>query len=93
MAKISHPKIVRYETKGIQPTADVLARMADVFDVSIDYLVNGDKSEKAITTLKDTKLLSMFKAVEQMNEKDKGIVSELIDAFIFQREMQQRLVH
>lgn len=67
--------------------------MADVFEVSIDYLVNGDKSEKAIATLGDTKLLSLFKAVEQMNEKDKGIVSELIDAFIFQRETQQRLAY
>jgi hypothetical protein len=61
--------------------------------ISIDYMVSGDTEEKAKATLKDTKLLSLFKAVEGMNDKDKGIVSELINAFIFQRETQQRLAH
>lgn len=88
---ISHPQIVRYENKGVQPPADVLKRLANVFGVSIDYLVSGDTEEKAKATLRDTRLLSLFKAVEGMNDKDKGIVSELINAFIFQRETQQRL--
>lgn len=90
---ISYTQMSRYEIKGVQPPADVLKKMADVFGVSIDYLVSGDTEEKAKATLKDTKLLSMFKAVENMDDKDKGIVSELIDAFIFQRETQQRLAH
>ncbi|MBN1952728.1 MAG: helix-turn-helix transcriptional regulator [Bacteroidales bacterium] len=90
---ISHPQIVRYENKGVQPPADVLSRLADVFGVSIDYLVNGDTQEKARANLKDPRLLSLFKAVENMDDKDKGIVSELINAFIFQRETQQRLAH
>jgi len=32
-----------YETKGVQPPADVLSRLAGVFDVSIDYLGKVDK--------------------------------------------------
>ena len=90
---ISYTQMSRYEIKGVQPPADVLKKLADVFGVSIDYMVSGNSEEKAKATLKDTKLLSMFKAVENMDEKDKGIVSELIDAFIFQRETQQRLAH
>ncbi|MET3047441.1 helix-turn-helix domain-containing protein, partial [Flavobacterium covae] len=27
---ISHPQIVRYETKGVQPPADVLNKLAEV---------------------------------------------------------------
>ena len=41
--------------------------------------------------LKDTKLLSLFKAVEDMNEDDKHIITELISTFIFQRDTQKRL--
>ncbi len=88
---VSYPQMSRYEIKGVQPPADVLKKMADVFGVSIDYLVNGDTEEKAKATLKDTKLLRLFKAVEDMNDKDKDTVSELINAFIFQRETQKRL--
>ena len=29
----------RYEIKGVQPPADVLEKLADIFDTSIDYLV------------------------------------------------------
>jgi len=50
---VSHLQIARYETKGVLPPANVLARLSDVLDVSIDYLVNGDKSERAQLTLKD----------------------------------------
>jgi len=31
--------------------------MADVFGVSIDYIVNGDTNKKAIKTLKDAELI------------------------------------
>ena len=54
--------------------------------------VNGDTEEKAKSTLKDTKLLQLFKAVESMNENDKYIITELISTFTFQRETQRRLV-
>ena len=67
--QISHPQIVRYETKGVQPPADVLARLADVFDVSIDYLVNGDKSEKAQQTIKDAELIKNFKQPDQLPDE------------------------
>jgi len=88
---ISHPQIVRYETKDVQPPADVLKRIADELGVSIDYLVNGNTDEKAQASINDTRLLQMFRAVEQMEDKDKKIVEELISAFIFQRETKQRI--
>ena len=58
---------------------------------SVDYIVSGDSGEKAQAMLKDTKLLSLFKAVEDMNEDDKHIITELISTFIFQRDTQKRL--
>lgn len=86
---ISHPQIVRYENKGVQPPADVLKRLADVLATSVDYLINGNTDEKAKATLKDTELLQQFKAVEQMNDDDKSVIKKLIDAFITKRKIQQ----
>jgi transcriptional regulator with XRE-family HTH domain len=87
--EISMTQLVRYENKGVQPPADVLKKIADVFGVSIDYLVNGNTSEKAENTLSDNKLLQHFKAVENMNEDDKNVVFKLIDAFITKKQIQK----
>lgn len=46
---------------------------------------------KAKAMLKDTKLLSLFKAVEDVNEDGKHIITELKSTFIFQRDTQKRL--
>ncbi|MGC9344422.1 MAG: helix-turn-helix domain-containing protein [Bacteroidales bacterium] len=43
---ISHIQLTRYESKDIQPPTDVLKRLSEIFDVSIDYLVKGNQSDK-----------------------------------------------
>lgn len=87
--KISLTQMQRYETKGVQPPADVLKKMSDVFDTSIDYIVKGDKDQRAKESLKDSELLALFKAVEVMPVKDQSVVKSLIDAFITKKKVQQ----
>lgn len=89
--EVSHTQMARYEIKGVQPPADVLKKLADVFGVTVDFLINGDTEEKAKATLKDTRLLQLFKAVENLNDSDKNIITEVISTFVFQRETQKRL--
>ena len=86
---ISYAQIGWYETKGAQPPAEVLKKIADALETTVDYLINGDTDEKAVSTLKDAELLQQFRAVEQMDEDDKGTVKKLIDAFITKRKIQQ----
>lgn len=91
--EISLPQLVRYETKGVQPTADTLRRLADVFGTTIDFLVNGDTNEKATASLKDSELLSQFKQVEALADNDKSVVKLLIDAFLAKKQIQQIVAH
>jgi len=91
--KISHPQIVRYETKDVQPPADVLKKLADVLNVSIDFLVNGDTNEKVRQSLKDVELINQFKAVEKLPEEKRVIIKDLIDAYLFRTNIQQQLAH
>jgi transcriptional regulator with XRE-family HTH domain len=86
---ISYAQVGRYETKGAQPPAEVLKKIADALDTTVDYLISGDTDEKAVSTLKDAELLQQFRAVEQMDEDDKMTVKKLIDAFITKRKIQQ----
>jgi transcriptional regulator with XRE-family HTH domain len=86
--EISYPQMSRYEIKNVQPPADVLKRLADVFGVSIDYLVNGTLEQKAERSLEDNELLQQFKEVEQMNDDDRSTIKKLIDAFITKKKVQ-----
>lgn len=87
--EVSYPQMSRYEIKGVQPPADVLKRLADVFGVSIDYIVNGSLEQKAENTIDDNELLQQFKEVEKMNDDDRSTVKKLIDAFITKRKVQK----
>lgn len=46
-------------------------------------------TEQVQAQLSDKELLKQFKEVEQLSEKDKSIVKELIDAFITKKKIQQ----
>jgi len=78
---ISHTQVTRYETKGVQPPADVLKKLADVFGTSIDYLVNGTADEKAQTALTDAELIKQFKEVEQLPETEKKTILTVLAAY------------
>lgn len=74
---------------GVQPPANVLLKIADVLDTSVDFLISGDKNQRVKAALKDAELINQFKAVEQMNDKDKSIIKALIDAFITKKQLQK----
>ncbi len=85
---ISYAQIGRYETKGAQPPAETLKKIADALGISPDFLIYGDADQKAKTKLSDPELINQFKAIEQMDEEDKNVVKKLIDAFITKKKIQ-----
>jgi transcriptional regulator with XRE-family HTH domain len=86
---ISYAQIGRYETKGAQPSADVLKKIAEALNTTTDFLMHGDKDEKAMSFLNDAELLQQFKAVDSMGNEDKMIIKKLIDAFITKGKIKQ----
>lgn len=86
---VSLTQLQRYENKGVQPPADILKKLADTFNTSIDFLVYGDSEQKAQQSIKDNELLSQFKAVEQLDSKDKSTIKDIIDAFIKRSKLNQ----
>jgi transcriptional regulator with XRE-family HTH domain len=88
-AGVSYAQLSRYEIKGSQPPAEVLNKLADALDTTVDYLINGDTNEKAKSTLKDAELLQQFKAVEQMNDDDRSVIKKVIGAFVTQSKIRQ----
>src|SRR5262249_23439 len=51
---VSKSQYIRYETKDVQPPANIMNKLADALATSVDYLISGDKSEKAKASLKNS---------------------------------------
>ena len=84
-------QLTRYETQGVQPNADALKRMAMVFGITIDFLVNGTTVQKAENAITDSKLIGLFKQIENLETEDRQVVAKLIEAFAIKKKMEKML--
>ena len=89
MVGVTYAQIGRYETKGAQSSAEVLKKIANALDTTTDYLMYGDKDEKARASLEDSELLQQFREVEKMSSEDKKTIESVIDAFIKRSKLNQ----
>ena len=79
---VSKSQMIRYENKGVQPPADILNKLAEVFGTSIDFLINGNTDEKAKATLKNAELLQRFKELESLPQREQSVMLEIITSYI-----------
>lgn len=91
IVSVHHSQIGRYERGEASPSAEVLKKMANALDVSSDYLMNGTTQDFAAESIQDKVLINQFNRISELSEENKTVVSKLIDAFLFQQEMKQKL--
>jgi transcriptional regulator with XRE-family HTH domain len=80
--KVSYAQIGRYETKGAQPPAAVLKKIADALDTTVDFLINGNTEDKARASLIDAEVIRYFKEVDTLPQEDKSALIRVIAGFI-----------
>ena len=79
------PAIGRYERDEMKPSIEVAAKMADILDVSLDYLVGKTDVQMDKTIFKRVMELSKF------SEEDKSHIFAVLNAFIAKRKIQSIL--
>ena len=79
---VSKSQYIRYETKDVQPPANIMNKLADALATSVDYLISGDKSEKAKASLKNSELIQRFKEVDALPEDEQGVLIKIISAYV-----------
>ena len=89
MIGLSYIQIGRYETQKSNPSSDVLQKLANAFDTTTDFLMQGSSDAVVSAQLTDKELLNQFKQVEKMNKEDKHLIKTFIDAFLTKRHIQQ----
>jgi transcriptional regulator with XRE-family HTH domain len=83
---VSKEAIGKYERNESLPSVETAKKMAEVLDVSLDYLV----SENARLSI-DSSLLKRLNAIEELTTQDKGHLLAIVDAFI--RDAKTRLAY
>lgn len=74
--------IGRYEKDQSDPTAPAIKKLADVFNVSTDYLLF-DKIETSISVkISDKELLEQFQELDKMDEEKRALVKRVISMAI-----------
>ena len=66
----------------------MLIKLADIFDVSLDYLALEVEGQSAKANIKDRELLRRFEEIDKLSEKDKGTIKETLDTFILKNKFQ-----
>jgi transcriptional regulator with XRE-family HTH domain len=68
--------IGRYERDEVKPSIEVVMKIADILEVSIDYLVGKTNVEL------DTNTVKRIQDIQKLNADDKAHVFALLDAFL-----------
>lgn len=87
-----HPKhISRCENDITVPSTETLKKFAEVFGVSIDYLLSNEEPTPSNVELEDQELLGYFKRIENLPQEQKRIVKEVLDAILLKAQVLQSL--
>ena len=79
--------VSRIETERYTPSLDLLRKLAEVFEVTTDYLVFDNIENLGHIDLKDKTLFEKMKLVDNLDEKDRSIIHGVIDAFLVKKQM------
>lgn len=75
--------ISRYECGLTTPSLDMIIKLANIFQTSIDYLVFEDDKDGII---KDPTLRRYFEKIENMKDDDKEAIKKVVEAMIYKTE-------
>ena len=85
-------QISRYENGKITPSVEVLVKLAEVFDVSIDYLLI-EKAVRSPLRLDDSRLLERLQEIKSLSEEDRSSLLHILDALLAKNKMKSLAEH
>jgi transcriptional regulator with XRE-family HTH domain len=88
LVNMHYTQIGRYERGLSKPSAAALTLLADILNVSGDYLYEGQTEDAAVADFEDKELLQMFKKAEKLDPESKLLVKKFLAAFLKNKEME-----
>ncbi|HRP88667.1 MAG TPA: helix-turn-helix transcriptional regulator [Edaphocola sp.] len=71
-----------------EPSVEVLQKLALIFGVTVDELLNPDTNTPTPVTLEDKTVSEKIRLIEQLEEEDKNIIYKMLDTFLTKKKFQ-----
>jgi len=85
-----HQKQISAYERGINvPSTDILIKLAEVFDVTLDYLAFESKGQPAKLNIQDRELLRRFEALDKLSDNEKSLAKEILDLIILKHRFKE----
>ncbi len=88
--KANQKQISAYERGVHIPSSEMLIKMAQIFDVSVDYLVF-ETEANVNPGIKDRELFKQFEQIDNLNDNDRQLVKEILNLVILKNKFQNLL--
>lgn len=83
---VSQQSICKYENGAIEPNIDMLKAMADLFGISVDYLIGyssyAHKVEEVSETALNTDELSLLEKYRSLSPSSRALTQRFMDEFL-----------
>ncbi len=89
IVEVDLPRISKYERGLVYPTTEMIATLADVFQISIDYLIRGEYVPE-VQVVYSTELAKRLESMSRLPLKDQQIIIDVIDTYIRRRELEEK---
>ncbi|MDA3911665.1 MAG: helix-turn-helix transcriptional regulator [Bacteroidales bacterium] len=77
-----------YERGEALPSIGVIKRLANIFNVTTNYLLFEENNQKASTVIKGKELLELFNQIEDIDPKDKKTLLDMMKIIVIKNRMQ-----
>jgi transcriptional regulator with XRE-family HTH domain len=85
---IHQKQISAYERGNNVPSTEMLIKLAEVFNVTLDYLAFEVKGQPAKLNIQDRELLRRFEAIDQLPEAEKMLAKQILDLVLLKHRFQ-----
>jgi len=86
---VHQKQVSAYEREVHVPSTEILIKIAEVFNVTLDYLAFEAKGKPAKLNIQDRELLRRFEALDQLPEQEKTLAKEILDLVILKHKFQK----
>lgn len=87
---IHRKTIAFYEKNKTQPPADIIQKMAAIFEISPDYLLSKESQDSSAITVKDKSLIPTFQKIDNLSEKGKDVVKIVVEGLALMEKSKKK---
>jgi transcriptional regulator with XRE-family HTH domain len=85
---VHQKQISGYERDIHSPSIELLIRMAELFNVSLDYIAFDKRQDKDIIPIADRELMQAVQLIDQLSAEDRTTIKAVLNTFIVKNRFQ-----